>query len=229
VCSLSRVAVKCRVATFQDVFYVSLCFDVLRRDVECTLEDTVIWSAVAYKYVTRNPHFNRYCGASSDTVQTSCFSSIKATWVGVWPVRVHALFKFHFGCGLIIFKEVSSTFVFCLLDSGLRGRSVSQLSSVLSWGNYSICTLLHPEILSSRNVSASTCFVSPSTPVDTAQHRTLVMSCCSYAFCVTVDVDGTVCAAPVRSCDSQRAAIECGSGVGTVVWLKDRRYRMRQK
>ena len=38
-CSLSKIAVTSEAVVFQEVLYVSLCFDVLRWDVEHTSED----------------------------------------------------------------------------------------------------------------------------------------------------------------------------------------------
>ena len=40
VCRLSKIAMKSEAVVFQEVLYVSLCFDILRRDVEQIFEDT---------------------------------------------------------------------------------------------------------------------------------------------------------------------------------------------
>ncbi len=58
-CSLSKIAMKSAAVVFQEVSYVSLGFDVLRRDVEHILEDTScalrfgVGLQVAYLYVVR--------------------------------------------------------------------------------------------------------------------------------------------------------------------------------
>lgn len=112
-------------------------------------------------------------------------------------------------------KEISSTFVFFLLDSELRGRWVNQTSSPPSGGNSYSCVLLSPEILSSRDVSASTCDISPSLSADCPPSgHTLEMLGGLSAFCafdgavLSVGCGGgcecwiPVCAASVSLCES---------------------------